>query len=111
MPLRAGQLNDRVTLQSSTTTDDGQGGAALTWANLATAPTVWAAVRMVSGGDQADGAQTVSRRRYEVTIRRRDDVTSVMRVIRGASTLAILSVNDDREEPDRIILLCEEVTP
>lgn len=109
MPLRAGQLNERVTFQESTDTRDGGGGVTLAWANLATAPTVWASVRIVSGGEQVEARQTVAGRRYEVTIRRRTDLTSAMRVVRGSDSLAILAIDDSREHPDAIVLTCEDV--
>lgn len=108
MGLRAGWLNERVTLQRQTATPDGQGGSTLAWANLTTVPTVWAKVRQLSGTEGAEAAITKARARYEVTIRRRADVRASDRVLRGATILTIVAPpNDATDSPDMLVLTCE----
>lgn len=109
MPVRAGLLRSRVTLQSKTEVSDGQGGTTKTWATVAT---VWARVIATDmSGERTEAQSTVSRRLYTVTIRTRPAVTSAMRVGKGAQTLEILAVIDDDQDRDTITLECREVPP
>lgn len=88
----AGQLRERVTIQSATETADGQGGLAKAWTALAT---VWANV--VAAGPGRESLATSAVRpilNYAVTIRRRTDVTPQMRVVWGDKTLQVEGVRD-----------------
>lgn len=106
-PLRAGQLRTQVTLQSRVSTGDGQGGQSFTWVPVAT---LWArVVPAQTTGDTPEADQVVSRRAYTVTIRRRDGVTSAMRVVRGSQLLEITAVLASDAEPDATVLECREV--
>lgn len=109
MPLRAGDLRTRLVIQEETRTSDGSGGFTKAWQSIDSG-SVWAKVKLLSGGDTNEAEQTTSRRRYEVTIRRRSDVTAAMRLVRnGSQLLAITSVGDDDEEIAATVLFCEEV--
>jgi SPP1 family predicted phage head-tail adaptor len=105
--IRAGELRSRLTLQSKAETGDGQGGSTKAWAD---AGTVWGKkVPTDASGDTLEAGQTVSRRRYTLTIRRRAGVSSAMRLIDGAQVLEILSVGDSDDFLDGLTLECREV--
>lgn len=108
-PLHAGALRSRVTLQSPTRVANGSGGWTSTWADVAT---VWARVRQIAGaGDTEAADQTTSRRRYEVTIRRRSAVSATLRIVRNAQLLEVRVVRDDDDQTDALVLECVEITP
>lgn len=105
--IRAGELRSRLTLQSKTEVSDGQGGSTKTWAD---AVTVWGKkVPADMSGDALEAGQTVSRRRYTVTIRRRLGVSSAMRVVDGTQLLEIDAVVDSDDFLDGLALECREV--
>ena len=105
--LRAGQLRTPLIVQRRTETPDGQGGSTFTWATLAT---VWARwVPATAAGDTSEADQTVSRRQYTATIRRRSDITAAMRVNTSGLTFEILAVLPSDEYPDALVLQCREV--
>jgi SPP1 family predicted phage head-tail adaptor len=106
MPVGAGALDTRITLQSVVDVADGQGGVTRTWTQAAS---VWAAEKFTSGGESSEAGGTPNRRQYEYTIRRRS-VSSAMRVLRGSRVMGIVGINDSREHPDVVVLTCEEVT-
>jgi SPP1 family predicted phage head-tail adaptor len=72
-----GALDQRITIAAEVRTADAYGGAAVTWATLAT---VWAGVRPLSGRERADAAAIEAPAAYRFTIRRRSDVTEAMRI-------------------------------
>ena len=76
-----GNLDQRITLQSCTTTVDDAGGRTKTWANFATVPTVWARVQNAAGSEinDADGIAAVQKAVF--TIRNRTDVTEKDRIV------------------------------
>lgn len=79
MPINAGKLRHRVTIQAPTHTQDSTTGeTAVTWADVAT---VWAAVEPLSVKEylqsQADQSEVSAR----VTIRHRAGLTADMRIV------------------------------
>jgi SPP1 family predicted phage head-tail adaptor len=64
--LGAGDLCERVTIQTATVTRDDYGGEVLTWTNTAT---VWAAVRERGGREPVIADRPVMIVNYEVTMR------------------------------------------
>jgi head-tail adaptor len=61
--MQAGRLRERVTIEAETRVPNGQGGYATDWAPLPTAPTVWAEVIGLNGGEgiRAGVERSVSR--------------------------------------------------
>lgn len=107
MPLRAGDLRTPLVLQDPIRTSNGSGGFTTTWQSVAT---VWAKVLLAGGGDRDEGAQRVSRRRYQITMRRRAGMSSGMRLVRhGAQLLEILSVDTDDDHREAMLVVAEEV--
>lgn len=74
----AGDLRDRVTIQTLTPGSDGQGGHPVTPSTLAT---VWAKVTPIRADEQLQAAAVGSRIDYDIEIRYRADVTPSMRVL------------------------------
>ncbi len=78
-----GALDQRVTFQEETTDDDGQGGRENSaWANISTAPTMWAEVEQGAGSEGEIGEHRQSNT-YPITIRvrNRNDLTAKMAVV------------------------------
>ena len=70
-----GELNERITIQRETLSDDGQGG---TTRSLATLVTVWAKVAPLSGRERDMANQTESPRNYRFTVRRTSDTAGIL---------------------------------
>lgn len=69
--LDLGELDQRVVFQRKTRTQDGAGGAAKSWSDVAT---VWAHVRPLRGRERQDGGRAEGVREYLVVVRWRDDL-------------------------------------
>lgn len=107
----AGDLVDRVLIQTETTTDDTQGGHPATPVTLAT---VFANVRASRASEQQQAQAIGSHVDYSVTIRYRADVTPAMRLIwtpyqGSARTLQIVGVHPIDGRRDYLLLTCQEV--
>lgn len=76
--LNAGQLDQRITLQSRVAGVDALGQEAVTWSDVAT---VWAQAQPLRGREFFAAGQTQSEVAIRFRIRHRDDVTSTMRVL------------------------------
>jgi len=100
-----GRLNQRVQLQSATSVSDGQGGQTLTWAKYAT---VWALIEPLSGREAINAAQLTADLSTGVTIWYRAGVSAKDRIVTGARTLEIDSVQDPTGLKDELRLLCHE---
>lgn len=106
MIIGAGKLRHRVTLQELVKTDDGYGGIAETWRDVAT---VWAAVEPLSGDERYAAQQVQSDLTHRVTIRYRAGVRPQMRVMYAGRVLQIVAVIDREERHRYLELLCSEV--
>lgn len=104
MALQAGQLNQRVTIQTVTLTSDAGGGSTEAWADTVT---VWARVEALTGGEAWQAMQVAANLSHRVTIRKRA-VTAQQRVKYGTDILLIRSVRPDEHNVERE-LLCEQV--
>jgi SPP1 family predicted phage head-tail adaptor len=71
MKYTARELDQRVTIQRETREDDGQGGAVLSWKDIAT---VWAHVRPMSGRERERAGAVNAEARYLIVIRYRNDI-------------------------------------
>ena len=77
--MHAGELRDRITLLTKTSSTDAQGGLLVTWAPLTTAATVWASVRPATAAERVQDTTVSAAVAYQVSIRYRSDVTPTMR--------------------------------
>lgn len=101
----AGDLTSRILLQQESRTSDGAGGYTTRWTTVASP---WARVVQTGGGEQLEGGQEPSRRAFEVTLRRRSDLTSALRVCWGAVVMSVVSVKQDDEDREFSVLSCVE---
>lgn len=103
-----GALRDRLTLETPVRSDDGGGGAAVTWTAVAD---LWGAVRPITGDERLRADAVTGRVTHQVWIRHRDDVVPAMRFRAGARILDIVAVLDARSDSGRrgrLQCLCEE---
>ena len=90
MTLRAGTLNERVTIQRKTQGTDSWGAPLPeAWADYAS---VWANIRFLSGAESIKAGADVSVVSASIRIRWRQDVTAGMRVVAGAAVYDIEAV-------------------
>jgi SPP1 family predicted phage head-tail adaptor len=103
-----GKLRHRITIQEESRAADSGGGYTNTWTNLATDPTVWAAIEPLRGREFLQARQLHDAVTHRVTIRHRSDVTAGMRLLRGSRAFNIRSVIDKDERGRWLELMCEE---
>jgi len=87
----AGQLTERIVIQSPTDSQNEVGEATLTFTAFAT---VWADVRAMSGREAERYGQVVGLAGHMVTIRELPGLTTGMRIIYRNRTLEIGSINE-----------------
>lgn len=102
-----GRLTARLVLEEPEATDDGQGGADLTFAEIAR---VWALVEPKTFGEEMKGPGLVSEVTHHVTLRARSDLRPGQRLRKGARVFEILAVRDLDETGRFALALCREVT-
>lgn len=96
----AGQLDNRITLQTPTATLDSAGQPIRTWATYGTA-NLPAKVEQVTGGETIRGRQTSAETTIVFTVRWLSGVTAQMRVSWDSRTFGIVRAADpygDRRE-------------
>ena len=93
----AGELKDIVTFQCVQRAQDGAGGYAETWRDLAEWPQAWAKVEPVQGGTSLRGMQVDWVGTYGVTIRTRRDLANTMRIVWGELVLQIVDLQPPRQ--------------
>lgn len=98
-------MRERVTLQAPVRTADGAGGADVTWNDVAT---VWASVMALSGRERPAGERMEARRRLQVLIRYRSDVTAAMRLLWQGRALDIRTMYDIDGKRHMLLIDCEE---
>lgn len=92
------QLRQRITFQTLTLTDDGQGGSVESWANIADIPTVWAEVKPTKASEQyfAQAIRPVGT--HQIIIRWRADLSSKMRILHAGRVFQIHGIRAENEE-------------
>ena len=86
-----GALRTRLTLEQASRTDDGGGGADISWQ---TVDEVWAAVRVTGGGEGLEADAVAGRLSHEIVLRYRADVTPAMRFRAGTRVYDIRAAFD-----------------
>ena len=92
MTLRAGLLDRRIRLERRFEETDASGQVLVRWLPLAT---VWARVEPLRGGEGFGQQQWVATGDVRFTIRWRDDVTPLHRVVHDDRTYDVVSVAED----------------
>lgn len=73
-------MKHRLTIQHPVLTSDGAGGFSESWANIATAPVVYAAITPANSGAQLKYGQLETTATHHIVIRYRTDITPAMRL-------------------------------
>lgn len=102
MRARIGRLRHRLTLETNSRADDGGGGAASSWEELAE---LWGAVEAVAGRETVAADRVTGQAAYQIVIRYRDGILPAMRFRRGAEAFDILAALD--KDGRRRFLVCQ----
>lgn len=108
--MRAGQLRQRVTIESPTETQGSTGAITTTWSEV---DTVWAAVEPASGTERWVQSLDVrlADRMTRVRMRYRDDVDETMRITFGDLMMNVERIINQWSRDRELIILCSEVNP
>ena len=87
--VRAGSMNERVTIRRRADVQDANGEMVPGWADVAT---LWASVVDITGREYISANATSGSVQTKITIRYMDGILPTMRVIHGANTYEIQSV-------------------
>jgi SPP1 family predicted phage head-tail adaptor len=104
--MRAGSLNNLITIQQLAAGQDEIGQPVQTWSDFATE---WADIRHQSGLETIKADAVTSTVRASIRIRYRSDLNSGMRVLHGATAYNILAVLPDLARKEYVDLACEVV--
>lgn len=102
-----GDLSHLLTLQERTLTPDGGGGFTMVWQDVASVPTLYAAVEALSGGERQEALQLVSAVTHRITLRYREDVSADMRFVEGSAVYYIMSAQDPDGTKKRLQVIAE----
>lgn len=92
----AGMLDQQVSLQHRTLTDDGAGGATEAWTEYAA---VWALVRPMSGRERENAMRNEATSNYLVVVRYRSDILERDRITWRGTNLNVRFVKDAGPRP------------
>lgn len=110
--MRAGQLRQRISIQTPNETQDDAGAITTTWTELVE---TWAAVEPSTGTERwVEGMdQRVAERLTRVRVRFRDDVEidERCRVVFGEQVLNIERIVNRWSRDRELVMLCSEVNP
>jgi SPP1 family predicted phage head-tail adaptor len=103
-----GALTERVTIEQRVRTPDTGGGAAQSWTAVAT---VWAKVTARPRGEEleSDGRRALTV--FELTIRRRTDVTAAMRAVWRGQALYFRGIVDEGAHQPYLRILADDGDP
>lgn len=87
--MRAGRLNQRITIEQKSVTRAGNGEEVVSWIPL---DTVWAEVKQLRGREFFAAAQMQGAMDHQVFIRYRTDITRDMRLMWGSQPLDIVGI-------------------
>ena len=104
--MKAGQLDQRVTVERFTSTEDELGQPIQTWAPLFTC---WAAVEPLTGREYLAAAALVSEVTARIRMRFRPWMTAQDRVVHNGTTYGIESLVDVRSDHRELVLMCKAV--
>ena len=88
----AGDLDQRITFQAATLTPDGAGGSTEVWSDFGDTPAVWAHVKPLTGREVMQEGGDAANADYRFTVRWRDDVSEIHRIVWNGSYYNIRQV-------------------
>ena len=89
----ASELNERITIQQPTLSDDGYGGKTVGWTELATVSAAVAPL-FVTQGERLAADQVTAYAGYRIRLRVRTDVTAAMQILWKTHLLKIHSLHE-----------------
>lgn len=101
--MRAGNLKQRVTIQTTGQTRDAAGQPSTGWIDY---DTVWAGIRYLNGRQFLTANVEAASATVSIRMRYRADVTAAMRVVYGVKVFDIVAVLPDEADRDHIDLAC-----
>lgn len=104
--MKAGQLDQRISLQRREQGEDEAGQPFDTWVIVGSC---WAAVRPLRGREIIAADAVTAVMDVRVTMRYRPDVTTAMRVLHGTETYNITAVVDVNSGNRELELMCKRV--
>ena len=103
--MRAGELRNRITIQSKTVVQNTFGEEDITWTEFAT---VWAAIEPLRGREFLDAQMASAEVTTKITIRQRDGISPEMRVVHGSIIYNIRAVIHVETRQREMQLMCQE---
>lgn len=104
--MRAGLLRNRVTIQTPTETDDGQGGITVVWSGVLD---TYAEIQPLTSRERLQTGQLDGGVTHKVTMRYNPTVNAKSRILFGARILYPIGSPINLDERNReITLTCEE---
>lgn len=104
----AGSLNQRITFQRRANLSDGIGGIVATWADLATVPSVWAAVKAKTGRESLENKQIAASALYVFTVYSRSDLIEKDRIIWAGRNYNIRAILREGLNPQMMRIEAEQ---
>ena len=104
--MKAGQLDQRVTVERFTSTEDELGQPIESWAPLFSC---WAAVEPLTGREYIAAQALQSEVTTRIRMRFRPWMTAQDRVIHGGKTYNIVSLVDVRSGHRELVLMCKAI--
>ncbi|MBK5206121.1 MAG: phage head closure protein [Polaromonas sp.] len=99
--MRAGNLDQRITIQTPATGQDAYGSPLTGWTDFAT---VWAGIQDLSGREYLAAAATQNATTSKITIRHLAGIVPSMRVLHGAVAFNIEAVLG--QDKRQLLLMC-----
>jgi len=107
--INAGELNQRITIEEPTTTQDSDTGEpSRSWSTLSGAASLPVKVESVSGGETVRGRQVHAEATTLFTARYLSTVTTLMRVTYESRALHIVRVSDPYGDRRELRIECKE---
>lgn len=100
-----GALDRRVTIEAPVRTEDGAGGATVSWSHVAT---VWGRVETLSATERDRTGRLDGIATHRVTIRAHSGVTSGQRIVLGERILTILATRPAGRGDQYLVLETQE---
>lgn len=105
--MRAGALDQPITIQAVTISQDGHGAPTESWAAVTGAP-AWAQYMPIRGIERIEAGKLENVSNLKLRIRRFSTLTTKHRVVHGSKTYKIHGIEDNYRDGD-MVLHCEEV--
>ena len=101
-----GQMTARLVLEEPVSTPDGQGGATVSWTEIAA---MWAKIEPVSSSLAERAGAEIGTISHRIWLRFREGLVAGQRLRKGARLFAVKLVQDPDETGRYLTCLCEEV--